>query len=64
MNIVTINVTHFLDISLFHFMVQSDVMLVTTSHGTVTAVIKDLVELCLKIWQNYVITMCNNMSHM
>ena len=36
MNIVIINITHFLDMSLFHFIVESDIMLVTIFNIVVT----------------------------
>ena len=38
MNIMMINIVHFLDKSLFCFMTESDIMLITISNVIVTAV--------------------------
>ena len=38
MNIMMINIVHFLDMSLFCFMTESDIMLITISNVIVTAV--------------------------
>ena len=38
MNIMMINIVHFLDMSLFCFMTESEIMLITISNVIVTAV--------------------------
>ena len=47
--------TYILDMSLFHFMVEFDIILVTITNDIVTAMFWDLVDLVeTKLYYNYV----------